>query len=164
MKTLIATLSLILLAGGNALATVQIPDILIYEGKTEPILRFTNPLESYFNEENPKPWNVFINICSANARGYFAIWEIKDNYLYLTKLLEDSCWENSPEITIFKVFPGQQLPIKATWFSGTLRIPHGKLLKQGMGYEPSIYEQDLIFTIEEGKVVSEKIINNTLPN
>lgn len=143
----------------NAFATAQIPDYLVYKGETFPI--FSNPLESYFNAKNPLPNNVFIFSCTASWRGYVATWKIEDRYLYLTKIVEGTCGMDAKEIPISKIFPEQKAPIKAVWFSGTIRIPQGKLLSYvHMGYG-SVYEKELLLTIEDGKLIKEDIVDNT---
>lgn len=79
---------LILNAGIYVYPTAQIPDLLIVEGDTIGI--FTNPLEYYYNEENKRPQGFGFGGCSSTAcwRGYQAIWEIKNNQLYLNAIQE----------------------------------------------------------------------------
>ena len=148
-----------LMLTGSAFATAQFSDNLIYKGKTLPI--FSNPLESYFNAENPKPDKIFVFSCTACWRGYIATWKIEDGYLYLTKLVQGTCASDAPEIPLSIVFPKQEAPIKATWFSGTLLIPQGKqILYVHMGYG-SIYEKEIILTFINGKLTEENIVDNT---
>jgi hypothetical protein len=155
----IMTVVLFFLFCGSAFATAQFPDILVYKGEKLPV--YSNPLESYFNKDNPRPKDLFIYSCTAVWRGYVASWKIEDGYLYLTKLVEGTCSSNAPEIPITRIFPGKEAPVKAVWFSGTLRVPMGKQLRYvHMGYG-SIYEKDLFLSIENGKVVKESIIDNT---
>ena len=125
MKQIVTFLFLIMLMG-NVMATGQYPDLLIYKGETQSI--FTNPLELYFDNQHPRPIGIFTFSCTANWRGYVATWKIEENNLYLVKLVEGSCDENAREIPIAIIFPEHQAPIKASWFSGTLRIPLGKRL------------------------------------
>jgi hypothetical protein len=158
MKKFVTTLFLIMLTG-NVWATAQMGDILVYQGKNQSI--FSNPLESYFDDQHPRPKAVFKFSCTANWRGYVATWKIEEDYLYLVKLVEGSCSEDAPEIPIASIFPEQQLPIKATWFSGILRIPFGKRLQYvHMGYG-SIYDKELFLTIASGKLVGGKLVDNS---
>lgn len=159
MKNMITVLLLYIALQANAFATAQMGDLLIYEGKTEGI--FSNPLESYFNEEHPRPNELFKASCSANWRGYLATWEIKDGFLYLNRLVEGNCSNDAAEIPLSKVFPEQKAPIKAVWFSGILRIPQGEQLQYvHMGYG-STYERELHLVIKDGKLVDKKVIDNT---
>jgi len=120
MKLSISILGLLKLTS-NAQATAQFPDVLIYKGKSQPL--FTNPLESYFTPENRRPAGVFRFSCTAVWRGYVATWKIVDSQLYLVKLVAGTCGQNPPEIPLSIVFPAEDAPIKANWFSGKLRIP-----------------------------------------
>lgn len=158
-RILVLLISLMLLPKA-VLATAQIPDRLIYEGETYAL--FNEPLEEYFTEKNPRPKDVFPSgYCSACWRGYIATWEIKESFLYLNKLVEGTCSSDAKEIAISKIFPGQEAPVKATWFNGELRVPQGEeLLYVHMGYG-SVYERDLILTIKNGKLIKKKIIDNT---
>lgn len=158
MKKTVITL-LLLLFCSNAFATAQFPDYLIYKGEKLPI--YSNPLESYFTAENPRPKDLFRFSCTALWRGYLAWWKVEDGYLYLTKIVTGSCSANAPEIPVARVFPGREAPVKAVWFSGTLRIPQGRRLRYvHMGYG-SVYEKDLLLTFEKGRLVREDVIDNT---
>lgn len=73
----------------NAFGTAQIPDKLIYQGDT--IRLYSNPLESLYNNDNPRPENFFkLEGCWNTAcwRGYQATWEIKENKLYLIEIAD----------------------------------------------------------------------------
>lgn len=155
-------LLVVFLLPNTARATAQFPDILTYKG--EKVSIFSNPLEQYFSEENPRPGDLFQALCSACWRGYVATWEIKDDgYLYLIKVIEGTCDSNAPEIPLSKLFPGQEGPIKATWFTGTLTIPGGRQVEYvHMGYE-SKYERYTFVEIEQGKVTREQTEETKLP-
>ena len=155
-----AFLLLTLLVPGAALATAQFGDILFYKGDRMEI--FSNPLEMYFSDQNPRPNELFPGMCTACWRGYVATWKIEDGFLHLVKLIEGTCDADAPEIPLEKVFPGQKGPVKATWFTGTLRVPRGKQLQYvHMGYE-SKYEKELFIKIEKGKVVKEETVDNSV--
>ena len=77
----------------NLFGTAQISDILIYNNDT--VRLYSNPLESYYNKENPRPEDFGIGGCWSTAcwRGYQATWEIKDNKLYLVEIADCCFWE-----------------------------------------------------------------------
>lgn len=151
--------SIIFSSSLNVFATAQFPDYLIYKGETHPI--FSNPLESYFDNNNPRPTDVFRFSCTACWRGYIATWKIEAGYLYLVKLVEGTCHSDAKEIPLSTIFSTQQVPVKATWFSGTLRIPQGKTLQYvHMGYK-SIYAKDLFMIIEKAKLIKKYVVDNT---
>jgi hypothetical protein len=150
---------LFLLLTGPAWATAQFPDFLVHEGETLPI--FSNPLDSYFDGEHPRPRHLFQYTCTACWRGYVATWKIENGDLYLVRLAKGDCSSKPEEIDIGQVFPGQAFPIKAAWFSGTIRIPQGKqLLYVHMGYG-SVYERERVLSFEKGRLVREDTIDNT---
>ena len=67
----------------------------------------------------------------------------------------------SPRIPISIIFPKQKAPIKSYMVQSNLRIPQGKQLRYiHMGYG-SIYEKEIILTVENRKLTKENIIDNT---
>jgi len=83
----------------KAFGTAQIPDRLIYNNDT--IRLYSNPLESFYNKDNPRPESFFeLDGCWSTAcwRGYQATWEIKENKLYLVEIL-DCCHGDEYYIT-----------------------------------------------------------------
>jgi hypothetical protein len=89
-----------------------------------------------------------------------ATWEIKDGQLFLQNLVEGSCSDKPKAIALSLLFPGQQGPIPASWFNGTIRIPRGKRLQYvHMGYG-SVYEKEIILVFEKGKLVKEELLDN----
>lgn len=158
-KTALFFILILLLSVIDASGTAQMPDKLVYNGKTYSI--FSNPLESYFEKEKSRPDHLFGFSCTAVWRGYVATWSIDDGYLYLIKLVEGTCGSKPNEIPLSKIFPGKETKIKAEWFTGRLKIPQGKMLSYvHMGYG-SVYEKELILNIEKGKLISEEVIDNT---
>jgi hypothetical protein len=150
---------LLMLLPGLAWATAQFPDTLVYEGETLPI--FSNPLESYFDAAHPRPRELFPFTCTACWRGYVATWKIENGDLYLVRLVKGDCSSKPEDIDAGPIFPGRSLPVKADWFSGTLRIPRGKqLMYVHMGYG-SVYERERLLSFEKGRLVGEHTIDNT---
>jgi len=159
MKKLLVVLA-VLLIPHSVFATAQISDQIVYNGEKHSL--FSEPLERYFGEKHRRPDELFVFKCTACWRGYVASWEIKENHLYLTKIVEGTCGADAKEIEIDRIFPGQKAPVKAVWYSGMLRIPQGKLLRyEHMGYG-STFEKELLLTIQDGKLIDEKMIDNTL--
>ncbi|MDD1474991.1 hypothetical protein MEO41_27530 [Dolichospermum sp. ST_sed4] len=129
--------------------TAQRADIIIIEGKEYPL--FTNPLEDYWTEENPKPpigWPK-----TSCWRGYIATWEIIDENLYLTDI---TIRTPNGEAGLDYVFPNSTGKIKATWYSGELRIPQGDCLE----LMESVYLTEWHIKVESGEVVSQGYQSN----
>jgi hypothetical protein len=106
---------------------------------------------------------------SGNWRGYVAYWEIEADKLYLRGIDSWICTfqeyvKNKCKKADLKEMFGERCingKVEASWYSGELRIPDGKQLQYvHMGYG-SVYERDIVFTVESGKVMKREIVDNT---
>lgn len=168
-RFLLSILPLMLITSA-AFATAQSPDVLIYNGKTYDL--FSNPLEDFYGgieSKRPKFWVEPNTMSSGNWRGYVATWEIVDDKLYLTKI--DSWFCRPPiknksgcrRVTLRDLFGKNVVNGKvfASWFSDKLRVPDGKQLKYVHSSYASIYERDITFDVDDGKIVRQETIDNT---
>ena len=141
-------------------ATFQKPDIIYITNIKYELL--TNPLELYYiNSSIKRPdFKLCKMISSANLRGYIATWIIRNKQLYLKNI--DSCISNK-KVSLKILFPNNNFSkkISATWFSGKLRIPLEKRIIGDMGKYESLYEKELIITVKFGKIIKNKITDNT---
>jgi hypothetical protein len=164
-STTAITMLLLALAPLAAHATAQYPEKLIYKGKTLHL--FSEPLEarlaSYWDEpafgpprRRPPQLRARSTAC---WRGYIGTWKIDQGQLWLVALHTD--WEGrGKEIPIGEVFPGEKTPLRASWYSGILRVPLGKqLVYVHMGFH-SVYVQDLLIAVRAGKVEGERKVDN----
>ena len=134
--------------------TAQIAERLHYLG--EDIAMCTTPLGDYFAMGGTNP--CFESNCTALWRGYVGSWEIVDDRLYLVGLT--GTLEGGADATLATIFPGFPERVFAHWYSGTIRIPQGKLLEYvHMGYG-STFEQDLFLEIERGVIVATRVQHN----
>ncbi len=79
-----------------------------------------------------------------------------DDRLYLT----DINLEDGTRVSLETLFPGFPNLVFAHWYTGTLRVPDGKLLNYihaGFGSE---YERDILIQVEEGTVTETSIREN----
>jgi hypothetical protein len=138
-------------------ATSQVPEKLVYDGATHDM--YSTPLESLFSKDNPKP-RVFFERPSSTAcwRGYVGTWRVEDGVLYLVSLREGH--PRTGAISLDKVNPKWTSPVKATWFTGTIRIGKGKVLMGGMGFSER-REIDIFLEIKAGEVISVREVDNT---
>jgi len=125
----------------------------------EPLSRFLydNKIEKLFSA-----------VSTACYRGYFATWEINDGKIYLldveaprpiSRKKQNESLE--PISAKQKLFPGQS-EVFGYWITGKLKVQSGEILEYVHdGYE-SIYETDIILGFENGVLIDEKTINNTL--
>jgi hypothetical protein len=159
MKTLLLIV-LSLVFAPAVFATAQNAERLDYHG--EDLKLFSTPLEEAFSEKRPRPNDVLQSWSTANWRGYIGHWSIKDDRLLLTALYRER-GERDAEgnykftqelIPLDKVLgQGAAYPAKADWFTGTLRIQKGKLVRYvHMGFG-SQHEQEIVLQIEAGRLI-----------
>jgi hypothetical protein len=133
--------------------TAQEREKLFYKGIEFSLA--TEPLAQYFTKINNKP--DFVISGTANWRGYVGTWEISNNKLYLTELKWNKAYRE--KVGIEYIFPGQN-KVFADWFTGEIKIPHGKMLKYiHMGYA-SIFEKELYLNFINGNLIEERLIEN----
>ena len=169
MQKLLAAISLVTLLAVRVMATAQAPDTIVYDNKVYDL--FSSPLESFYKGRSSRPQfriepNTF---SSGNQRGYFAIWVVEDNTLYLGGIKSWICEQdaqgdgNCKRADLKELF-GEKLKdggVHADWFTGELRIPDGKMLEYFHAGYFSVFERDIILKVEAGKVVSKAIVDNT---
>jgi len=153
-------------------ATPQVSDYLIYEGKTMPI--FSNPLENYLELKGLSDIDRGCNSSSC-WRGYIATWELKNNKLFLVKVeycgvLQSAgvytgldCDQNkTSDILTFLNNTFNSKSTFASWFSGNLIAPQGRLIEYiHSGYE-SVFEKEQYFEISKGNLVKTKTVRNKI--
>ncbi|MEA3372465.1 MAG: hypothetical protein U9Q62_02120 [Campylobacterota bacterium] len=135
-------------------ATVQVHDTIIYQDKEYPLYHF--PLDSYVYKKGIRHRDLFPVQCTAVWRGYVAKWKIIDDTLFLVALRNGECVPKPPEIPLSKLFPSQEGPIKATWYSGDLLIPEGEIIEFFNGYNPT-YEKELWLKFENGVIIHKEL-------
>ena len=158
MKPFILSI-LALLFSLQVFATAQIPDRIIYKGDTLSL--FANPLELYPNFDSLKLTSGIISSC---WRGYIAEWEIIDNHLYLIGIFACFSYTKRELLYDLKDLFGSQCidgKVKADWVTGTLTSPQGKLLYYVHDAYESIYERDLEFHFEKGKLQKTLFYDNS---
>ena len=127
--------------------TMQELDKIIIKGVRYRLWTF--PLDTYWTRWNPKPKVLITKSCC--WRGYIATWEITDNVLYLTDI-EFNTLEG--DVGLNYLFPKKKGKIKATWYTGELRVPFGERLK--LDYDDPGCESDLFLKVKKGKVISHR--------
>ncbi|MCX6328326.1 MAG: hypothetical protein NTZ85_02270 [Bacteroidia bacterium] len=129
--------------------TAQAPDYIFINGIKYSL--FTNPLGQYWSKKNPMPP---IGLPSTDCwRGYLATWEIIDNCLYLVAVIFHS---PGGDKDLDYLFPNSISKIKATWYTGELKIPLGDCLQYVHGGYESTYDSDWFISIKNGNIVSQR--------
>lgn len=134
----------------------QLPDRINIDG--DELQLFTNPLEQYWIRHGKRrPYFCGTPSC---LRGYIASWEIRDKQVFLTGI--DGTVERRSilfgkdriKYSIKLLFPHHpQRKVKATWFSGKLRIPMGPMTAYTHHDYDSRFEKETLVTVEKGEVI-----------
>jgi tetratricopeptide (TPR) repeat protein len=147
---------MMLILSGNAFATAQAPENLLY--KKERLKLHSTPLAAYFYQQGYAP--EFNPVNTACRRSYVATWKIDNGVLYLVDI--DATVDKKP-FTVKDLFPHSEYPVKAIWYTGTLILPRGKLLTYVHSGYQSKYEEELQIQIKNGKVIKETMVKNPVP-
>ena len=146
--------------------TAQVPDTIRLQDENYALLN--NPLELYLTGNRPS----FVWWSTACWRRYIADWEVKDELLYLVGIkgwvpdetqgalsARERLQLNMGKIreaTLEDICPGHSGSICAAWYSGPLRIPVGRLLHHVHSGYGSTYEEELILSVEEGRIARQE--------
>jgi hypothetical protein len=110
-------------------ATEQIKDEIVLDGRTHQLLDF--PLGHAAEWSHAARATLRDSDCSAAWRGYQAFWEVRDEKLWLGRVLGDPC-NRRREIPLDLIFPDAvSTPLPATWFSGQLAVSYDDFVEQG---------------------------------
>jgi hypothetical protein len=138
--------------------TAQFSEILHYKG--EKLSMRVTPLSDYFVLMGISP--DFQDTSTACWRNYVGEWVITLDRLYLIGIRAD--YKDGTEVTLGSLFPGYDSRVFAHWYSGVLSIPQGNLVKYvHMGYA-SVYERDLLISVEQGVIVDTQLRVNREPS
>lgn len=148
--------------------TTQVSDIIIHHGEKQRL--HSHPLEEYFQKmrlADPSYVKPFPIKCTSAWRGYQALWEIKDQRLYLVDV-NTALWYDDEEeergAALLKVFPDSNGEVLADWFSDVLHIPQGEPAKRSYGGRGGFWTHSLTINVREGIVVDESVEVQALPS
>lgn len=150
--------------------TAQIPESLVYLG--ERLRLCSQPLDTYLKLLGPRRPR-FAATSTALWRGYIGAWRIEDDRLMLVALKmytrpgggwvedddesggsPDDEAEEAGEHDLRWLFPGVDGPVFADWYSGVLRATRGQMLRYVHAGYASLFEEDIFFSIHEGRLQS----------
>jgi hypothetical protein len=141
-----------------AFGTGQMPDAINVDGVLHSL--YSNPLEQlYERQKRPAFVDSLEGESSGNWRGYVALWQVHKDRLYLVAI---DTYIRKKRVSVLELFPRrvEDGRVFADWFNGELRIPDGKQLQYvHMGYG-STFERDIVLTVERGRVVSRRVVDN----
>lgn len=157
-------LVILLLVSLRAGATVQIPDLLYFNGKTYSNNRYFFLLEQYFDEHpDRKPQPGVIS--TALHRGYIATFEFRDWQMLLKDVMVDSMIE-SPSLMDFAGINkidyvlGPLKKLKIEWFSGLVVLPTGTVFKniECEYSDCQWYTEYTLFRVVNGDVILQRAL------
>jgi hypothetical protein len=166
LRTLIvvATIAGIIVTGGSAKATDQLPDRIIVDGSQPLALgasrKLMDPLFAEvvrFKAASQKPGTITGSHCSALWRGYLATWEVSENKLFLRGVLMGGCGDRDPA-PLDQLFPGRALPIHADWFSGELTAVLPDPSADPADLLSRLKNRFLKITFEDGRVIGSSVV------
>jgi len=135
--------------------TAQFSEILHHKG--EKLSMRVTPLSDYFVLMGISP--EFQDISTACWRCYVGEWEITLDRLYLIGIR--ATYKDGTVVTLGSLFPGYDSRVFAHWYSGVLSIPQGDLVEYvHMGFA-SVYERDLLISVEQGVIVDTQVRVNS---
>ena len=140
-----------------ALATPQIPDILVFKGKEYPIQsEFLRDYFKKFPERDPKHED---GSCSALWRGYQAKFEVAKDRIYLKDVVINVCF-GTPTSVLKKVVPsGETLYID--WISDLADSGYDKNSEDPYSLESlDAFEKYSFFEIDKGKILEVRHFDN----
>ena len=150
--------------------TAQVPEILLWRGRKLALC--DEPLRPYLMRLRKSRRPSFAAPSTALWRGYVGSWTIENDVL---RLRDIKGWlkvgDTIVDATMALAFPwldgpkldGQGLDgyaLDATWVSGVLRCPEGRLLSYAHQAFMSQYERDRFLTFEHGRLIQEHLVLN----
>jgi len=113
--------------------TAQIGEILLIDNQQYIIAE--QPLHHYFRKLNHPPY--FTPPSPTCWRGYYGKWELRNDELFLINFR--GYLDGLDEVELNYLFPKRE-EVFASWYSGIIKIPQGKLLQFNQLTHTSIYE------------------------
>ena len=166
MKRLTLSVLIMLLLKSFAFASYQDPEILIYKGKSYDMR--SSPLEAFYNYKLPEFWIEPNTMSSGNGRGFIATWEVINDKLYLTKIDSWFCRKSirtksgCRRVTLRDLFGRKVIngKVSASWYFDKLEVTYGEQLLYASKPQLPIFEYEMIFEVEAGKVGEPLMIDN----
>lgn len=138
--------------------TAQIPERLHYQGREGDMC--AEPLEHYVAMGGDLP--AFRPPHTGLGRGYLGRWRIRHRHLYLESI--SGTLRDGSQACLATLFPGYPDRVFAHWYSGTLRLPRGKVLSYVHAGHASVHERDVMLEVERGVLRHAWVRHNAQPD
>lgn len=156
-----------LLSITSAFSTSQESEILFIDGVKWDMLAQPIDIDSIHNTKFREFLPKERHWTTANWDGYTGAWEIKNNQLYLQKVIIEISENHSTEkrevkgidsfFSEYKTDDG----IFASWFSGKVRLGRGDIIRFGAGGFDRNYMEECVLTIKDGVVTDKVFYHNS---
>jgi hypothetical protein len=152
--------ALILLPAGLAHATEQLKDDIVLDGGRHHLLNF--PLGYAADWSIAAQATLRGQLCSAAWRGYKAFWEVRDEKLWLVKVIDRPCGgDDHRALPLNLIIPNAgATPLPATWISGQLLVGYGGFVDNQ--YPQLNYKRYLMLTVEKGRITKREFQDRKL--
>jgi hypothetical protein len=138
-------------------ATVQEPDLLLYQGDT--LLLQANPLEQWLAQLPTRPAELSKAGSTACWRGYQATWQLAGDTLYLLRVAPCAPEDAGQSLDLRPWFvPDAHGRVAATWVTGRLAVALGQMLCYNT--DEIIYEYDWLLTFRRGQLMQQQRFDN----
>lgn len=147
--------------------TAQSADQILIDGVQHNL--FTNPLEAYTEKHRPDIIFLEDHPNTGCWRGYVADWEIDEGKLFLLNVTGNisykgrgsdyNIFHDKIPATLSEIFGPVSGRVPATWYSGELRVPLGKMVEYVHAGYGSQYPKYLLITVEKGVCGKQNIVN-----
>ena len=146
--------------------TMQRAELLFHNGAWLSL--HSLPLEPYFEQIGTRP--NFSRFLSSVGRGYVGCWALMEGKLFLTEI-QQLGFEKLPNgsmspgmiadpLLLSVIFPEQETPKFADWYTGKLRCPMGEVIATGRWEFGDLYERYLEFSVERGEILKEEVVES----
>lgn len=154
--------------------TAQFANRILLNG--EPHLLLSAPESNFLSGLTPAP--RFAGSSTALRRGYVADWAVRADNLYLLNVVGTVCdkvkddkalpsyWCKEPHlgkcdyrpITLPDLCAAPPDGILAVWYSGSLRVARGEVVRHVHAGWASTYKNEICLQVRQGKVVAERVL------
>ena len=143
--------------------TSQVTEILVYRG--QHLAMAETPLYDYLRSLRGGRRRKFAATSTSHWRGYLGTWEIIDGMLTLVALEGAIRFRRKGKVEVIDVdlataFPWHKGPLQATWFTGLVPCPEGRLQTFVHANFMSVFERTRYLRFENGRLVEELMCFN----
>ena len=124
----VCIVALALFAAELAHASEQLKDEIVLDGGTHHLLDF--PLGHAWDWSQAVQATLRGLGCSGAYRGYKAFWEVREEQLWLVKILDNPCGNDHRPVPLNLIIPNAgTAPLPATWITGRLLVGYGGFVR-----------------------------------